>query len=636
MNTKQAEELTGISRQNIRYYERQGLLEPARETGNAYRDYSEEEIRRLKLIKMLRMLDMPLKEIENILKEELPLKEAVVRQQENLLKQQKQLQAAIEVCTSIHKDQSDQVDVDAYLEKMETMSRNGSVFAKIADDYKRVAMEEQQRRFSFNADEAVNTAGMFEAVLRKYASDRGMKFQMVKSGMYPKFTLDGTVYTAARVLEDSEETREASTRILCIRENEESIKKEIPDKRRSFYQGIHTILVNIRRHYKKSILNILISLLTVIVMALYLGNLTSTKQQLDELPERLPISVQIWNVSGDSNSGLFIQPRVLDAVYGSSYTKEIVEGAKLLGRLPQENAENLQDLWVQGLNRPECIEGLEEEDVKWSKVWDWDTFQKSHDVCIVNQSSIDKELGSRLPLSLQHYQLLLSGTGLEIKDLRPVSMEVVGIWDSSGTDEEVTVPDILFPLDAVKEIYKQSGQTYFASSLSFLVKDSMKLNELKQELKDAGLQTVVPGSTFSYAGAGVRVDDVIFIRSVTSLEKSLSLLQGFLPFVLLVVIMVGYIVSHLLLQGRREEYAIMRALGTSRRRCTVLFFVEHILLAAAGGAVGAAAGLILRWAGMGAIALVWLVFLVCYILGASAAMWMFGRFSVAAVLSHRD
>ena len=104
MNTKQAEELTGISRQNIRYYERQGLLEPARETGNAYRDYSEEDIRRLKLIKMLRMLDMPLKEIENILKEELPLKEAVVRQQENLLKQQKQLQAAIEVCTSIHKD----------------------------------------------------------------------------------------------------------------------------------------------------------------------------------------------------------------------------------------------------------------------------------------------------------------------------------------------------------------------------------------------------------------------------------------------------------------------------------------------------------------------------------------------------
>ena len=38
MNTKQAEELTGMSRQNIRYYERMGLLEPARDDSNAYRD----------------------------------------------------------------------------------------------------------------------------------------------------------------------------------------------------------------------------------------------------------------------------------------------------------------------------------------------------------------------------------------------------------------------------------------------------------------------------------------------------------------------------------------------------------------------------------------------------------------------
>ena len=38
LNTKQVEELTGMSRQNIRYYERMVLLEPAREDGNAYRD----------------------------------------------------------------------------------------------------------------------------------------------------------------------------------------------------------------------------------------------------------------------------------------------------------------------------------------------------------------------------------------------------------------------------------------------------------------------------------------------------------------------------------------------------------------------------------------------------------------------
>lgn len=169
MNTKQVEELTGITRQNIRYYERQGLLEPARETGNAYRDYSKEDVRRLKLIKMLRMLDMPLKEIESVLNEEVSLKEAAIRQQEALLKQQRQLQAAIDVCVSIHKEKAEVIDVDDYLEKMENMSRNGGMFAKIIDDYKQVSQEEQQRQFSFYTEQEINTAGAFEAELKKYA-----------------------------------------------------------------------------------------------------------------------------------------------------------------------------------------------------------------------------------------------------------------------------------------------------------------------------------------------------------------------------------------------------------------------------------------------------------------------------------
>lgn len=47
---KEAEMQTGITRQNIRYYEKIGLLQPSREQENKYRNYSEEDIRRLKLI----------------------------------------------------------------------------------------------------------------------------------------------------------------------------------------------------------------------------------------------------------------------------------------------------------------------------------------------------------------------------------------------------------------------------------------------------------------------------------------------------------------------------------------------------------------------------------------------------------
>lgn len=57
---KEAEMQTGITKQNIRYYEKIGLLQPSRKQENKYRNYSEEDIRRLKLIFLFRKLDMPL------------------------------------------------------------------------------------------------------------------------------------------------------------------------------------------------------------------------------------------------------------------------------------------------------------------------------------------------------------------------------------------------------------------------------------------------------------------------------------------------------------------------------------------------------------------------------------------------
>ena len=48
MGIREAEEATGISRQNIRFYEKQGLLHPARNKRNSYREYSDEDILRLK------------------------------------------------------------------------------------------------------------------------------------------------------------------------------------------------------------------------------------------------------------------------------------------------------------------------------------------------------------------------------------------------------------------------------------------------------------------------------------------------------------------------------------------------------------------------------------------------------------
>ena len=190
MNTKQVEELTGLTRQNIRYYERQGLLEPARADGNDYRDYSQKDVERLELIKMLRMLDMPLKEIERVVNGEVSVKEAVEHQREQLLSQKEQLQAAIEVCASIQKEKNAVIDVNAYLERMERMSGSGGMFAQIMNDYKQIAQEEKKRRFSFHVPYPVNTEGTLLQAIQEYAAEHGMKLKIIKKGRYPEIKLD--------------------------------------------------------------------------------------------------------------------------------------------------------------------------------------------------------------------------------------------------------------------------------------------------------------------------------------------------------------------------------------------------------------------------------------------------------------
>ena len=63
MKINQVEQLVGVTKGNIRFYEKEGLLTPGRNSDNGYRDYSEADVEWLKKVKLLRMLDVPIEEI---------------------------------------------------------------------------------------------------------------------------------------------------------------------------------------------------------------------------------------------------------------------------------------------------------------------------------------------------------------------------------------------------------------------------------------------------------------------------------------------------------------------------------------------------------------------------------------------
>lgn len=59
----------GLPPKTIRYYEEIRLIQPAQRLDNKYREYSKEDIARLRLIKQARVLGLPLSEVKQLVQE---------------------------------------------------------------------------------------------------------------------------------------------------------------------------------------------------------------------------------------------------------------------------------------------------------------------------------------------------------------------------------------------------------------------------------------------------------------------------------------------------------------------------------------------------------------------------------------
>ncbi len=198
-NIKEAEELTGISRQNIRYYEKMGLLNPKRDAGNGYRKYDEEDIGRLKAILLFRKLDMPLEEIRKLLDHEIDLQQALDTQKAYLQKEQQKLEAALAFCDTIQEQDLAELDINRCLQEIEKQEKSGNTFADILHDYKAVAEMEKKRAFTFWPDDFCTTPRQMTDELCRYANENNLDLVITKEGMMPEFTLDGIEYRAVRI-----------------------------------------------------------------------------------------------------------------------------------------------------------------------------------------------------------------------------------------------------------------------------------------------------------------------------------------------------------------------------------------------------------------------------------------------------
>ena len=135
MTIKEVEEKLGIPRASIRFYEKEGLIDPKRGE-NGYREYSEGDVATLRKVILFRKLGLSVSDIEDILDGSLALTDALTANVTKLEEQLAELNGAIAMSKTILKDQPDiaRFNENYYWEEIGREEARGSRFMDIAKD----------------------------------------------------------------------------------------------------------------------------------------------------------------------------------------------------------------------------------------------------------------------------------------------------------------------------------------------------------------------------------------------------------------------------------------------------------------------------------------------------------------------
>ena len=132
MKIKQVEELVGITRKNIRFYEDQGLLNVAR-AENGYREYHQEDVIRLQEIKLFRKMDISIEEMKLLFEKKKSLQicleqhlKELEHRKEGLLKMQDMCERLILEHRSL-----ESLNAEDCLEEIEQREKEGAKFMNV-------------------------------------------------------------------------------------------------------------------------------------------------------------------------------------------------------------------------------------------------------------------------------------------------------------------------------------------------------------------------------------------------------------------------------------------------------------------------------------------------------------------------
>ncbi|MCL1835390.1 MAG: hypothetical protein FWG48_04440 [Oscillospiraceae bacterium] len=406
----------------------------------------------------------------------------------------------------------------------------------------------------------------------------------------------------------------------------------------------------------------IVCVVATLTLQVYVASIDRTQQQLDNLPDAMPVFARVGSLNGQRFDMLQIDAATVDGLLASHFVRDLKltvmlsvsfadKSLDISSFSNKELAEILPYYFATGISSTEALEGLETDDIAWLPGYGPEVFFGDENVCVLDRTASlhsGYSLGDNIEYVLPT-KFVFNEAGLIGDEFvePPIMLRVIGITDLIGfqarATDKGTVPHglstVVIPFETARTVLKNSKTNFTASSASFYVNDTHRLNEFKDEMIAMKLEESSTSDSIrirANRGTSLRVEDASFISAATRLRESLSLLRGFLPLVVVALAVIGCLVAYLAIQSRREEYAVYRLLGLGRPECFFMYFVEIAALTLVGSFFGASISILSGIGALGVGVLVFMLFAGCFSVGSIIALLRLGRTNVMLALTQAE
>lgn len=407
---------------------------------------------------------------------------------------------------------------------------------------------------------------------------------------------------------------------------------------------LEMVFKNITKHKLKSVFAAGISLLIILFLFIYLGQLAANRSELANLSELLPVEGRVSNQEGSWYYGLDISPARVQKLEQTGMIKDVVKTTSshvsegLVTYDSEELAKQHFSTMLFSANTMEAFPYIDS--IEFTEGYTEAFLKEKEALCILEKSYMDTwglQAGDIYKATIYRRQYDSYFIYYEMEYVNQAELTIIGSYEIDAIKaQELTTPHVIAAMPHIREVFREAEAPYYLESMRFVLKDALSMNAFKQQVEEIGFKNRNAQADFDIYGNAMTLYDESFIKTAEQLNENIYLMQLFAPLVFLVVAFIGFLASYLLMQSRKNEFAIMRSLGTSKWYTFFVILVESIILALFGGLAGAAVGVVVFAVDIISALLIFLVFLLLYMLGTAVALILLNRFSVLEILTKAD